>query len=185
MLLLLLLSVLLFFDLLLQFGHIVVGQISDFLCGLLLAHLLASQIFDSDLFSRFSKFDFRDSLPIFQNFQNLVDCRPILGIGYQYNMNQILQLLAYSIVNCIIAHRHEILRVQNAYLASVLVRVVIEGQGKKHAANHPNVDLRINLELHVLVNHFRRSIHHSCELFIVLKLILDLLVARPRIVVQY
>ena len=114
-------------------------------------------------------------MPILQNLQNLINCGPVSRVRYQYDMYQIFHFLTNPFVNVGIVCWHEVLCIEDADLATVLVRVVIKTQRKDDATQHPDVDLRVYAEFHVLVYHFGWPIHHGGILFKIIKLIVNLL----------
>lgn len=52
-------------------------------------------------------------------------------------------------------------------------------QSKRHAANHPDIDLSTDIEAPVFVNHFRWSIHHSCVFLVGLEDLIYLILILP------
>lgn len=81
---------------------------------------------------------------------------------------KIFDFFTYS---CIILWK-EILSFNDGQLLRILERMLVKCKWKQHTSNHPNIYLKSNVPLFISINHFRWSIHHRCESFIML--ILDL-----------
>lgn len=82
--------------------------------------------------------------------------------------DQIFDLFTYS---CIIFWK-EILGFNYCHLLRILERMFVKGKRKQDTSNHPNINFKSNVPLLISINHFRWTIHHRCESFIML--ILDL-----------
>lgn len=100
-------------------------------------------------------------------------------------MYQIFHFLTDSPIDLRIVHRHEVLRIEDANLSTILVWMIIEAQREDNTAEHPDVNLRVDPEFHVLVDHLGRSVHHGGVLLIVLELVLDVLRAGPLSMLQH
>lgn len=183
MLFLLRLPLLLFFDLLLQLGHIIICEVTHLLFRPSHFLLLTAQVFQTDLVGHFRELDSWYALPVIQDLQQLVDGWSVLRIRNQYDMYQIFELLTNPVIDVRIILRHEVLGVQDTDFAALLIWVVVEGHREDDAAQHPDVDLGVHFVLHILVNHFWRPVHHGGIFLIVFKLLVNLLIVAAHLTV--
>ena len=113
-------------------------------------------------------------MPILQDLQHLLDGWSLGRVRYQYNANQIAELVADAWILYLFLLWHEILCVQDAYLLGVLERMEAERQSEGDATEHPHVDLRVHAIAQVPVYHLGWSIHHRRESLVLLDLLVEL-----------
>lgn len=185
MLLLLRLPVLLIFNLLLQFRHIVICQIANLFLRSSGHLFLSTLILYPDLISNGCQLNLRNVLPVLEEFQHLVDRWSVFWVWNQNDVYQVFHFLTDTPIDFGIIYWHEVLGIENADFASILVWMVIKAEGEDDAAEHPDVDLRVDAELHVLVDHLGRPVHHGRVLLVELELVFHVLRARTLAVLEH
>lgn len=112
-------------------------------------------------------------LQIINNLKNLFDGRPLLWIRLQQGLDKLPHVRRYTVRSFLVIG-HRIMPINNCKGLRLLERMPGEAESEQDAAEHPDVDLEVDVLALVLVHHFWRPIHQRSVLLEVLILSEDI-----------